>query len=125
MSTEDQELSRIHARLDSQSQVLTEVRDAVRDVGAAVREQCAVSRERFTAFEKELADHKRALFGNGRPGLDDRVTALETMNDGKRMQVGTGSISVKAVVAIIVAIGTMIGGLMGYLPSIVEAFTKQ
>ena len=121
---DEHEISRIHSRLDATNSTLTEVRDAVREVGAAVREQCAVSRERFQAFENELNDHKKTLYGNGRPGLDDRVTALETMNDGKRMQVGTGSISVKAVVAIIAAIGTMIGGLMGYLPSIVEAFTK-
>ena len=124
MSTDEQEIFRIHARLDTQSQVLNEVRDGVRDVGAAVREQCSVSKERFEAFQKELNDHKKTLYGNGRPGLDDRVTALETVTDSKRMNVGSGSISVKAVVMIIGAVGTLIGGLMAYLPAIVEAFTK-
>lgn len=125
MSTDEQEISRIHARLDATNSMLTQVRDAVRDVGAAVREQCAVSKERCEACQKELSDHKRTLYGNGRPGLDDRVVALETtFSEKKKMNVGNSSISVRAVVTIIASVSALITALMSQIPAIVQAFTK-
>lgn len=128
MSTDD--IDRLHDRIDGLGNLLTEVRDAVRDVAHNLAQQQHVCSERMTTVHKHIDGIHRTLYGNGREGLDDRVKGIEThigsLAEDRKMRIGSsGQISIKAVVAIIAAVGTMLGGLMGYLPAIVEAIVKQ
>jgi hypothetical protein len=120
------EIDRLHGRIDGLGNLITEVRDAVRDVASSLSQQQHVCSERMGAVNKHIDGIHRTLYGNGREGLDDRVKGLETqIHDRTHMQIGSGGqISIKAVVAIIAVVGTMLGGLMGYLPAIVEALAN-
>lgn len=124
MSTDD--IERLHHRMDSMERMTLEVRDNVRDLVTAAGHQQSTCTERMGGVKESLDAVYKTLYGNGRKGLDDRVTALETVTEERRtMTVGSGSISVKAMVTIIAAIGTMLGGLMGYLPAVIEALVKH
>lgn len=129
MSTDD--IDRLHSRIDGLGHMIAEVRDAVRDVAATLAQQQHVCSERMGAVHKHIDGIHKTLYGNGREGIDDRVKGVETRlislaEDRQRMQIGGsgGQISIKAVVAIIAAVGTMLGGLMGYLPAIVKAMLQ-
>lgn len=128
MSIDD--IDRLHSRIDGLGHMIAEVRDAVRDVAATLTQQQHVCSERMGAVHKHIDGIHKTLYGNGREGLDDRVKGIEThicsLAEDRKMRIGSsGQISIKAVVAIIAAVGTMLGGLMGYLPAIVEAIAKQ
>jgi len=123
------ELQRLHQRIDKQNELLTEVRDCVRDAAAQMKQHQALCAERVQHFGKELHALKTAVWGNGREGHDDRIKGLETevaglKSQSKKMGVGNGQVSIKAVVAIIAAVSTLVGGLLSTalasLPKVIE-----
>lgn len=125
MSTD--EINRLNGRIEGLSNLLTEVRDAVRDVAASMSQQQHVCMERMGTVNKHIDAIHKTLYGNGREGVEDRVKGIETllvsMTDDRKMQIGSnGQISVKAVVSIIAAVSAMAGGMLAALPAVIKAF---
>lgn len=121
------ELSRLHDRIDQQNELLVQVRDSVQASTACMEKHQAVCAEQMKHLDGEVCSIKRAIWGNGREGHDDRIKGLETtvnaiQADRKRVGVGGTQISLKAVIGIITAVGTLLGGLLAYLPNIIKAF---
>lgn len=121
------ELSRLHDRIDEQNKILMDLRDGIRSAVSCVEHQQAICSERVKHFAGELNDLKKAVWGNGREGLDDRTKGLEVAvkaltDERKTMQVGSGEISVKAVVTILAAVSAMVGGVLSQLPAMLEVF---
>lgn len=124
MSTD--ELQRLHQRLDGLNQILMEVRDATLGVTQSMAHQQRSCDERMAVSYKEIEQVSHAVFGNSREGLEDRVKGLETtvrsvIVDRGRMALGTGSISVKVLAAILGAVSALIGGVLASIPAIIEA----
>lgn len=120
------ELERLHHRIDGTNGLLAEVRDAVRDVVASMSHQQAGCSERMSTVYRDIEQLDHAVHGNSRAGLDARVATLETtVNsislDRSKMAMGTGSISVKALTAILAAVSALIGGVLASLPAIIKA----
>ena len=93
----DEELTRIHERLDD----LFMANGATKSVIERMEERCVGCR-------KLVDHHQEALHGNGKPGLIERMGAVET---GR-----TDTLSVKSMIAILGAVGTLaatIGAAMG------------
>jgi len=99
MVDDAQDLARVHERLDDLFAVQSDVKAAL----AKIAEGCGPCK---TLVQK----HETALYGNGKAGV---LTRIETAEQGR-----VDTLSVKSVVVIIGAVGTLaatIGGAMAAL----------
>lgn len=96
-----EELTRIHERLDDLFKASGEVKATVE----RIEERCLVCR-------KMVDHHQELLHGNGKAGLIERMGAAETGH--------TDTLSVKSIIALVGAIGTLAGTIGAAMASMVK-----
>jgi hypothetical protein len=97
----NEELARIHERLDDLFKESGEVRAAVQ----RIEERCGTCR-------KMVDHHQEVLHGNGKAGLVERMGAAET---GR-----TDTLSVKSTISLVGAIGALAGAIGAAMASLIK-----
>jgi hypothetical protein len=116
-------MDRIHQRMDD---ILSELGDLKADV-ATVKADTVQIKSGFATCQSNCRDaiskHEHAIYGNGKDGLDKRLTIVEgksAATDGGK----TDTLSIKGMILLLGAVGTLIGAVAGAIGGTIGALGK-
>lgn len=112
-------IERVHARLDD---LFSEIGDLKGDL-ASVKSDTGAIKARCVPCQEQIIKHEHSLYGNGKDGVLTRVSSLEgkaaTAESGR-----TDTLSIKGMILLLGAIGTLIGAVAGAIGGTIGALTK-